>query len=142
MTRSAPATGPVEDLLAIRALVEAYADAVFRHDGDQWINTWAPGPEPEPTWNLLGNALTGRETILGAWKHAMGDFSLTGFFCTPGMIYAEGDKGESRIWVQEILKPKNGGDVRRIIGRYDDSYVKIDGRWYIARRDYQILDTL
>ncbi len=43
-----PFTGPAEDRLAIRELLEAYADAVNRCDAVGWGATWAEDAE----WSL------------------------------------------------------------------------------------------
>ena len=34
-------TGPLEDRIAIRELLETYADAVCRVDAEAWGSTWA-----------------------------------------------------------------------------------------------------
>ena len=36
-----PFTGPAEDRLAIRELIESYADAVIRTDAEAWGATWS-----------------------------------------------------------------------------------------------------
>jgi len=41
-------SGPAEDRLAIRELIEAYADAVTRNDATAWIATWAE----DSIWSL------------------------------------------------------------------------------------------
>ena len=33
--------GPIEDRLAIRELIENYADAVFQRDEERWAANWA-----------------------------------------------------------------------------------------------------
>lgn len=40
-----PFTGPAEDRLAIRELLETYADAVTRCHADDWAATWAEDAE-------------------------------------------------------------------------------------------------
>ena len=42
--------GPIEDRLAIRERIEAYSDAVFRHDADAWIANWCE----DAVWSLPG----------------------------------------------------------------------------------------
>ena len=43
-------SGPFEDRLQIRELIETYNDAVFRHDVGAWENTWAE----EAEWHIFG----------------------------------------------------------------------------------------
>ena len=42
-----PFTGPAEDRLAIRELVDSYGDAVYRHDAQAWGANWAE----DAVWN-------------------------------------------------------------------------------------------
>ncbi len=131
------AKGAAEDRLAIRERIEAYSDAVFRHDADAWIANWAE----DGVWRLpaLGIDLTGRPAIRAAWEQAMSAFSLAGFFAAPGLIEVDGDTATARSYTQEILVAKDGGAVRRIVGAYDDALVKRDGQWLFARRAYNVL---
>jgi uncharacterized protein (TIGR02246 family) len=126
--------GPVEDRLAIRERVEAYADAVFRRNADDWIANWAE----DATWILPGLEVTGRETIKAAWLQAMSAFPLAAFFAVPGSIRVGADTAQARVYTQEVLVLAGGG-VRRIVGAYDDELVKIRGEWLFSRRAYRIL---
>ena len=52
-------SGPVEDRLAIRELVESYNDAVMRFDGDAWAENW----RDDATWSLPGaGPIAGKES--------------------------------------------------------------------------------
>lgn len=126
--------GEMEDRLAIRELIETYNDAVFRRDADAWINTWTE----DAVWDLLGNEIPGRDTILQAWLGAMEGFSYVGFFATPGAIEVSGMSAMSRVYVRETLVMKDGSK-RNIEGLYNDTYTKIDGAWKFSRRSYSIL---
>jgi ketosteroid isomerase-like protein len=132
---SAPAySGPIEDRLAIRERVEAYSDAVFRHDADAWAACWAE----EGTWKLPTVEVSGREKLKATWIGAMSAFGLAGFFAVPGSIIVEGDRATARNYTQEILQLKDGG-MRRIIGAYADELVKRDGTWVFLSRTYTVL---
>ena len=54
--------GPTEDRLAIRERIEAYADAVFRRDAEDWISNWAE----DAVWRLPGVDVAGRDNIKAA----------------------------------------------------------------------------
>jgi len=127
-------SGTVEDRLAIRERLEAYADAVFRRDADSWIANWAEDAQ----WSLMGMTITGKPAIRGAWEQAMSAFPLAAFFTQPGAIEIDGTRATVRAWTQEVLTLPGGG-LRRIVGRYDDVLVKTDGQWLFARRDYTVL---
>jgi uncharacterized protein (TIGR02246 family) len=126
--------GPVEDRLAIRERIEAYSDAVFRHDAESWIACWAE----DGVWKLPGIDVAGRANIKAAWIGAMGAFEMAGFFAVPGSIRVSGDRAKVRVYTQEILVLKAGG-MRRIVGAYDDDLVKQDGVWRFASRAYKVL---
>ena len=49
-------SGPLEDRLAIRELVDSYNDAVMRFDGEAWAANW----RDDATWCLGGNDVTGK----------------------------------------------------------------------------------
>jgi ketosteroid isomerase-like protein len=126
--------GPVEDRMAIRERIEAYSDAVFRRDAEDWIANWADNA----TWSLPGLDVTGRDNIKAAWQQAMSAFPLAAFFATPGSIHISGQSAQARVYTQEILTLAEGG-VRRIVGAYDDELIKVDGSWLFRRRAYRIL---
>jgi ketosteroid isomerase-like protein len=122
-------SGPAEDVAAIRALHEAYADAVNRHDAAAWGALWAE----EARWDLMGLQVEGRDAIVGLWQGAMAGFSFVGFFSQLGALAVSGDSAEGRVWTHELLDGPEGE--RRPLGRYDDQYVKRGGRWlYLHRR--------
>lgn len=123
-----------DDLLAIRARIEAYADAVFRQNAEDWIACWAD----DATWNLMGHEVSGRDAIVTLWRSAMSAFKVTAFFAQPGPIVITGDRATGRAWTQEILTTQEGA-VRRVVGAYDDAFVKRGGVWLFARRAFRIM---
>ena len=81
-------SGPVEDRLAIRELVESYNDAVMRFDGDAWQANW----RDDATWCLPGAGdITGKANFFPVWQGAMAGFSFVGFFASAGPIVVDGD---------------------------------------------------
>ena len=129
-------SGPTEDRLAIRELVESYNDAVMRFDGDAWQANW----RDDATWSLPGaGPITGKENFYPMWQQAMSDFSFVGFFASAGPIVVDGDTATGTWYQQEVLHQKAGGK-RFITGLYKDDYVKVDGRWYFQQRVYEILN--
>lgn len=66
-----PFTGPAEDRLAIRELLEAYADAVCRSDAEDWGATWADDAEWSlPDYPEIGTT-KGKAAIVAMWTEAM-----------------------------------------------------------------------
>ncbi len=136
MNAPAPVDADALHRLAIRERIEAYSDAVFRHDAEAWIACWAE----DATWSLpsLGIDLTGRPAIEAAWRQAMSAFAVAGFFATPGPIVVAGRQATARVHTQEILVGHDG-KVRRILGAYDDELALQDGAWRFTRRAYRVL---
>ena len=128
------AEGPIEDRLAIRERIEAYGDAVFRHDAEAWIANWAE----DGVWRLPGIEVAGRARIKAAWEQAMGAFAQAAFFSVSGEISVTGGAATARVYTQEVLVD-HAGAVRRIVGAYDDTLVNQGGAWLFASRTYAIL---
>ena len=126
-------SGPIEDRLAIRELVESYNDAVMRFDADAWSENWTE----DGVWSLPGlGEVQGRDKIVPLWKQATGSYVVGGFFASAGPIVVDGDRAHG-TWYQQELLTKDGIQ-HVIIGEYQDDYVKRDGRWFFAKRVYAI----
>ncbi|MEM8919870.1 MAG: nuclear transport factor 2 family protein [Pseudomonadota bacterium] len=127
-------SGPLEDRLAIRELVDTYSDAVARRDADAWAATWTD----DAVWDLAGMKVEGKEAIVQMWLGAMGTFEFVAFHATPGAIEVDGETATARVYVSEVLVPKDGG-LRRVEGAYDDQFRKEGGAWRFSHRGYNIL---
>lgn len=127
-------SGPVEDQLAIRNLHDSYVDAVFRRDAGDWGSNWAD----DGRWHLMGATVEGRDNIIAMWTGAMAGFSFVAFFCQAAAIEIDGDRATGRAFTHEVLETLEG-EIRRPVGRYDDVFVKRDGRWFYQERIYTML---
>jgi len=127
-------TGPAEDRLAIRELIDRYNDAIARFDAEAWGETWTEDAE----WELMGLAVNGRESIVGLWQKTMQQFDFVVFRAVPGAIEISGDEATGRVWAHEVIQPK-GAELRTMHGRYDDTYAKSGGEWRFRSRRYQVL---
>ena len=129
-------SGPLEDRLAIRELVDSYNDAVMRFDGEAWAENWTD----DATWALPGaGEITGKDSFFPVWQSAMANFSFVGFFASAGPMTITGDTAHATWYQQEFLHQKDGVK-RSVTGRYEDDYVKVDGRWYFKKRVYDVLN--
>lgn len=129
-------SGPIEDRLAIRELVDSYNDAVMRFDRDAWAANWTD----DAVWSLPGMGdVAGKDKFVPMWQQMMSGFSFVGFFASAGPIVVTGNSAHGTWYQQEFLHQKDGAK-RRITGRYEDDYVKRNGRWFFQKRVYSVLN--
>ncbi|QMW22580.1 nuclear transport factor 2 family protein [Sandaracinobacteroides saxicola] len=119
---------------AIRALNDAYADAVFRRDAAAWGALWTA----DAVWTLMGARIEGRHAIVAAWQGAMAQFGFVGFFVQLGAVTVDGDAADCVVYTHEVLAAADGS-VRRPVGRYADRCVLTDEGWRFAARDFSLL---
>ncbi|MDE2597344.1 MAG: nuclear transport factor 2 family protein [Sphingomonadales bacterium] len=130
-----PFTGPFEDRLAIRELLETYADAVTRCDAAAWGETWAE----DGVWSMPDYpefpTQHGKAAIVGLWVEAMKQFPGIMFEAWPGSIEVTGNRATVRSYTSEIYD--QDGLTKRDRGVYEDSCVKVDGQWRFASRTFR-----
>ena len=130
-----PFTGPFEDRLAIRELLETYADAVTRRDAQDWGATWAQDAEWSlPDYPEIGTT-KGREAIVAMWIEAMKAYPGIMFEAWPGSIEVDGDRAVMRSYTSEVYD--HDGVTMRDRGVYEATCVKGEGRWYFASRSFR-----
>jgi len=127
--------GPIEDRLAIRELVDSYADAVCRVDAEDWGATWAE----DAVWALpdypeLGE-IKGKAAIVAMWKGAMTQYPGIVFTASVGAIEVTGDTAVVRSYTSEVYD--QAGVTKRDRGRYEDVCVKQDGQWLFQSRTFK-----
>lgn len=128
-------TGSVEDRLAIRERIEAYNDAVFRHDADDWAECWAE----DAAWQVGDHRAEGRAAIRDLWMKLMAGFAAAGMYVAHGAVAVDGDTAESRSYMLEMLKQTDGSE-RLVSGRYDDRLRRdAEGAWRFVGRSYSVL---
>lgn len=127
-------TGAAEDRLAIRELLDIYADAVTRCDAEAWAGTWAD----ESEWSLPDypdiGTIKGKDAIVAMWVEAMKHYPGLMFEAWPGSVEINGNLATVRSYTAEVYV-QNGVTVRDR-GVYDDVCIKIDGRWLFKSRSF------
>jgi len=130
-----PFTGPAEDRLAIRELLETYADAVTQRDSAAWGATWAADAEWSlPDYPEIGTT-KGREAIVAMWIEAMKAYPSIMFEAWPGSIEVSGERAIMRSYTSEVYD--QDGVTKRDRGVYEDVCVRIDGQWRFASRSFR-----
>lgn len=129
-------TGSFEDRLAIRELLDAYADAVTQRDEKAWGATWAEDAEwALPDYPEIGT-IRGREAIVAMWLEAMKGYPGIIFQAWPGSIDIDGDTATMRSYTSEVYD-QDGTTTMRDRGVYEDTCVKIDDRWLFKSRSFR-----
>jgi SnoaL-like domain len=130
-----PFTGPAEDRLAIRELLEVYADAVCRHDTNDWGATWAEDAEWSlPDYPEIGTT-KGKPAIVAMWTEAMKGYPGIRFQAWPGSIEVNGGQAKMRSYTAEVYD--QNGVTMRDMGEYADECVKVGGQWLFASRSFR-----
>lgn len=119
----------ITDELAIRELVDRYADAVVRRDADAWGATWALDGE----WHILGDIVRGREALVEKWRELVSQLPFVHQIASGGLIEFDGKTASGRFYINEYAKTGTGAGLL-LLGVYLDDYVCKDGDWLFLRR--------
>ena len=138
-------TGPLEDRLAIRELMNTHAHGVMTKDPDVWGSIWAD----DAFWELLEypdlGGFDGKDAIVSAWTEALKVYGLDDmtkpmvYFMEPGSIEVYGDRATAVAYTHEVYQHPESKKIVRGTGRYDDVLEKRDGQWLFVRRAYGIV---
>ena len=129
-------SGPIEERLAIRELVETFAVATTRIDAELWGSTWAE----EGAWKLpsLDVPVVGRDAIVSTFREKMAYLRLISMTSISTGLVVEGDRARGEAQCQELIYPQAGGRTV-VVGCFEDEYVKRDGEWFFLSRTYTVL---
>jgi len=138
-------TGPLEDRLAIRELMNTHAHGVMTKDPDIWGSIWAD----DAFWELLEypdlGGFDGKDAIVSAWTEALKVYGLDDmtkpmvYFMEPGSIEVDGDRATAVAYTHEVYQHPESKKIVRGTGRYDDVLEKRDRQWLFVRRAYGIV---
>lgn len=132
-------SGPLEDILAIRELIEAYADAVTRRDAGDWADCWCE----EAEWCLPElpdvGTVSGRTAIVALWVAAMEQFPGLVFRAWPGSIVVDGGTAMVRSYTCETFE--QAGTAVTVLGSYEDTCMKFSNGWKFSRRQFRKLSS-
>ena len=128
--------GSIEDRLAIRELVEAFACAAMRGDATKLGSTWSE----DGVWKLpsMAEPARGREAIIAAFSKATAYLSFMSMISVPTELVIQDNKACGKALCQELNVTKTN-EQKTVLGCYDDTYVKLEGRWYFQTRTYEVL---
>jgi len=138
-------TGPLEDRIAIRELMNTHAHGVMTRDAEVWGSIWADDAYWElPEYPDLGG-FQGKDVIVAGWVDSMKVYGLDKmakpmvYFMEPGAIEVSSDTASAVAYTHEVYEDPSNGQLVRGHGRYDDQLEKRDGQWVFTRREYRII---
>lgn len=127
-------TGSMDDRLAIRELYDTYADGGSRCDREIWLSGYAR----DARWKSPYFDLTGIEAIGATFDQIMQGVAHTKVFTQIGSIEIESDTAKVRMRQDECLFYEDGRTYE-LLGFYDDTLVRRDGRWLFKDRVYTVV---
>lgn len=124
------------DHLAIRSLIERFSDATNHHE-------WAPLEAmltEDAVWEVAtpqGWRFEGLAAIKAGLAGNVEKVEMLVQTLSPIVIHVEGpERATARSTLNEVLRFKDSGTARQIVGTYSDQLVKQDGQWRFARRTF------
>ncbi|MDH6245708.1 nuclear transport factor 2 family protein [Mycobacterium sp. OTB74] len=127
-------SGPVDDRLLIRELFDRYSDAVCRGALDDYLDCWTSNPVRLGA----GGECHGTDELRAHWHGIWQVLSQMVFITQIGAIEVDGDTAHTRSYCLETLQLRNGA-TRQLVGGYDDTLHRVDGRWLFGKRMYHIV---
>ncbi len=135
--------GRVEDRLAIRELIESYANAVTQRDADAWGSLWAE----DSRWRLpeLGETIAGKAEIVSAWVRMMAEYHgpadkprAFSFVAVLGAMTVGEDRARVLSYSVEAYADAAGATIH-LKGQYEDIVVRRDGEWLFLERCWRLM---
>jgi uncharacterized protein (TIGR02246 family) len=137
-------SGPLEDRIAIRELLETFADATAREDVELLATCWVD----DSVWVTPQGREEGKESIVASWeKYTEAYRRGTGViyratFYQPAAIRIDGDTATGTTYFSVVTFTDQGVAPNVFAGAYAEEYAKVDGRWRFRSRQYQPIDKL
>ena len=125
------------DRLAIRELIDRYADAITRGDFEQHITCFLP----DGVWHVAAPFeyhIVGATNIRDYVAGSSGKMDFLIQLNSSTTIHSlTADRANATTTVREMGKASDGSRSFTNYGVYDDDIVKVDGEWKFAKRHFQ-----
>ena len=129
-------TSELADRLAITELINRSVAAVMRKDVAGWGSTWAE----DSSWkiDMLDEPARGRDAIVAIYAAIIQKFAFVSMTAFPTELAIDGDSATGKVYSQELMFPKEGGQ-KILVGCFHDDYVRMGGGWLFRARRYETL---
>lgn len=113
----------------IRNLLARYPIAFDNQDWDTWETLWTD----DVAFVVDGVPIEGLPAVKKFMMECLPPDYRSKHFCANPLIEVDPDGTSARAWTDVVWIGQNF--LNQIVGRYEDTLVKRDGRWLIARRE-------
>lgn len=137
-------SGTLEDKIAIRELLETFADALNREDRALLTTCWVQ----DSVWITPQGRHEGRDDIVQSWANYTTAYRRgTGVvyratFYQPATIRVEGEAAAGITYFSVITFTDQGSAPHVFAGAYAEEYVRTQGKWLFKNREYRPIDKL
>jgi len=133
-------TAETVDYVSITRLQAAYADVVNRRAWPELDELFRPdAPIHLDTVTRPVIELQGPRALGSFVGDAIARFEFFEFVILNAVVDLAGDSATGRIFMCELRQDRESGHFSRAFGRYDDTYARVDDRWWFAARSYRSL---
>lgn len=131
--------GDADERLALRGLVDAYAQSVDARDADRFAGLFAPDGELvvfEPEEAEPSISWRGPDELREVMK-LLSSYSTTFHLMANHTCEIDGDMATGEVYclAHHLTEEGAAGDNTLMVIRYRDRYAKLDDAWRFARRD-------
>ena len=111
----------------IRRLVYRYCDAVDRRDLGQLVSLYRPDVR-------LGSHGEGPEACKAFFAESLSEIGMAVLMVANHLVdFDDVDNATGTVWAHGFIDDHGEGFIQQLI-KYEDRYVRFDGRWYFTRR--------
>ncbi|MBT3311944.1 MAG: nuclear transport factor 2 family protein [Desulfobacterales bacterium] len=125
------------DLHAIKQVMIRYADRIDANDPEGAAACFAE----DGIGNYWG-IYKGRSEIAARLTELIKDYAVTSHHLSNENIQLAGDKATSMAYVYAFHRMIDSGEPMHYWGRWIDSFVRVDGEWFIAEREVIGIDLI
>lgn len=135
----------ITDDLEIRDLVARFANACSPPNLEAFAKLWIPDAHEKAKWIVtepFTSSATGVADIVALLDKLLAPWDFFVQLVHTGVVKIDGNNATGRFIVREVGKGPNETYYNNF-AIYEDRYSKVEGKWYIARRqyDYMFLDS-
>jgi hypothetical protein len=123
------------DELAITQLASRYNHSIDHKEAEAWADCFAE----DGVLRVNGRVIAGGRAALLAYIRAKGADCATRHWTNNAVIDGDGDAARLRLYVKTYNVVGGALGAPYMLGEYDDTLVKLNGRWKFKLRDMRVV---